>query len=156
MTPASLFTLSFTVAAPFWALMILAPAWSVTGRVARSPLIVLPAVAVNLVLMVPLLADFWPVVTQPSLSGLQDLVANPQALAALWAQIIAWDLFVGRWMYLDSRELGVHPLLMAPIMVFTILLSPLAVPLYLLLRLPYRIKSGAADTPDRPVPRTMA
>lgn len=156
MTPSTLFTLSFTVAAPFWALMILLPAWSFTARVARSPLIVLPAVAVNLVLMVPLLADFWPVVTQPSLSGLQDLVANPQALAALWAQIIAWDLFVGRWMYLDSRELGVHPLLMAPVMVFTILLSPLAVPLYLLLRLPYRIKSGAADTPDRPLPRTMA
>lgn len=134
----NLFDLSFYVAAPFWALMILAPTWSVTRRVAASPLIVLPAVAVNLVLMLPLFADFWPVVTRPSLEGLQRLVANPDALAALWAQIIAWDLFVGRWMYLDSRERGVHPLVMAPMLVFTVLLSPIALPVYFLVRLTAR------------------
>lgn len=143
----TLFDLSFYVAAPFWALMILAPTWSLTRRVSASPLIVLPAVAVNLVLLLPLLADFWPVVTRPSLEGLQRLATNPDALAALWAQIIAWDLFVGRWMYLDSRERGLHPLVMAPMLVFTILLSPIAVPLYLLLRLTGR----RAETPHQTI-----
>jgi hypothetical protein len=130
-----LFDLSFYVAAPFWALMILAPTWRVTRRVAGSPLMVLPAVAVTLVLLVPLLADFWPVVTRPSLGGLRDLVADPRALAALWAQIIAWDLFLGRWIYLDSRERKVHPLLMGPVLVLTVLLSPIGLPAYLLIRL---------------------
>ncbi|MFI6786231.1 ABA4-like family protein [Nonomuraea sp. NPDC050383] len=137
MSTATLFDLSFYAAAPFWALMILAPAWSLTRRVAASPLIVLPALAVNLVLLVPVLGAVWPVVTRPSLAGLTALVATPEVLAALWAQIIAWDLFLGRWIYLDSRERGVHPLLMAPVMILTILLSPIGLPVYLLLRLPF-------------------
>ncbi|GAA2281184.1 ABA4-like family protein [Nonomuraea roseoviolacea subsp. roseoviolacea] len=155
MSTATLFDLSFYAAAPFWALMILAPTWSVTRRVAASPLIVLPALAVNLVLLAPVLGLVWPVVTRPSLAGLTALVATPGALAALWAQIIAWDLFLGRWIYLDSRERGVHPLLMAPVMVLTILLSPLGLPVYLLLRLAYR--GNNSDTPSAsPVIRTMA
>jgi hypothetical protein len=144
-----LFDLSFYVAAPFWALMILAPSWRVTRLIAGSPLIVLPAVAVNLVLLVPLFADFWPVVTQPSLEGLQELATRPEALAALWAQIIAWDLFVGRWMYLDSRDRSIHPLVMAPVLVFTILLSPIGLPVYLLLRsVLAQIPVRQALTPD--------
>ncbi len=131
----TLFQLSFVAAAPFWALMIVAPTWSRTRRIAGSPLIVLPSLAVCLILLVPLLPDFWPVVTRPTLAGLAALAADREALAALWAQIIAWDLLVGRWMYLDSREQGVHPLLMAPILVFTILLSPLALPVYMAIRI---------------------
>ncbi|MFI6388361.1 ABA4-like family protein [Nonomuraea sp. NPDC050540] len=150
----TLFTLSFVAAAPFWALMIVAPAWRVTRAVAASPLIVLPAVAVNLVLLLPLLGAFWPVVTRPTLAGLQALVASPEALAALWAQIIAWDLFVGRWIYLDSRERGLHPLLMAPVLFLTILLSPIALPLYLGLRLTTR-NYGVAGAPRGDKARTM-
>ncbi|MEV0228891.1 ABA4-like family protein [Nonomuraea sp. NPDC050786] len=138
-----LFDLSFYVAAPFWALMILAPTWRLTRLIAGSPLIVLPAVAVELVLLVPLFGEFWPVVTRPSLEGLQELVTRPEALTALWAQIIAWDLFLGRWMYLDSRERSIHPLVMAPTLIFTILLSPIALPIYLVIRLPYRRNTGA-------------
>jgi hypothetical protein len=146
---AFLFDLSFYVAAPFWALMILAPGWRVTRAIAGSPLIVLPAVAVNLILMVPLFAEFWPVVTQPSLEGLVGLATRPEALAALWAQIIAWDLFVGRWMYLDSREKNVHPLVMAPMLLATILLSPIALPAYLLLRVIIaQIPARQALTPE--------
>ncbi|MEV0149618.1 MULTISPECIES: ABA4-like family protein [unclassified Nonomuraea] len=155
MSTAALFDLSFYAAAPFWALMILAPAWSLTRKVAASPLIVLPALAVNLVLVLPVLGAVWPVVTRPSLAGLTALVATPEALAALWAQIIAWDLFLGRWIYLDSRERGVHPLLMAPVMILTILLSPIGLPAYLLLRLPFR--GNRSETPSTgPVIRTMA
>ncbi|TDD39303.1 DUF4281 domain-containing protein [Nonomuraea terrae] len=132
---AFLFDLGFYVAAPFWALMILAPTWRVTRRVITSPLIVLPAVAVTLALLVPRLGAVWPVVSRPSLEGLETLTSDPGALAALWAQIIAWDLFLGRWIYLDSRERNVHPLLMAPLLVLTILLSPIALPIYLLVRL---------------------
>ncbi|WP_109530873.1 ABA4-like family protein [Nocardia aurea] len=156
MSTETLFDLSFYLAFPFWALMILAPTWSVSRRVAASPLIVLPSLAVNLVLMLPLIADFWPVVTSPSLAGLRALVGSPPALAALWAQIIAWDLFLGRWIYLDSRERGVHPLLMAPVMVLTILLSPIGLPVYLLLRLAYRENSGAESASREAQGRTMA
>ena len=46
MDPRLLFTLTFPLAAPFWALMILAPGWSVTRRVIGSPLIAVPPVLV--------------------------------------------------------------------------------------------------------------
>lgn len=131
----TLFQLSFLAAAPFWALMILAPGWRVTRRIAGSPLIVLAPLAVCLVVLVPIIGDVWPVVTQPTLAGLRGLLADPEAVTALWAQVIAWDLFVGRWMYLDSREREVHSLVMAPVLVFTILLSPIGLPIYFVVRL---------------------
>jgi hypothetical protein len=37
-------------------------------------------------------------------------------------------------MYLDSRERRLHPLLMSPLLVLTVLLSPIGFPLYLALR----------------------
>ena len=130
----TLFDLAFSVAAPFWALMILTPTWSWTKRIVSSPWIVAPTLVVWVILAVPLFPRLWAAVTGPSLPVLQALVTDPGAVALLWAQIIAWDLFIGRWIYLDSRERGVHPLIMAPILVFTILLSPIGLPLYLALR----------------------
>ncbi|GAA4040912.1 ABA4-like family protein [Nonomuraea soli] len=156
MSTATLFQLAFYVAAPFWALMIVAPGWRVTRAVMATPYIVLPTVAVEIVLLVPILPEFWTAVSNPTLEGVQRLVSDPEALTALWAQILAWDLFLGRWIYLDSRELGINPFLMAPLLIFTILLSPLALPLYLLVRLPYLRKRPPSATPVRPVGRSMA
>jgi ABA4-like protein len=48
--------------------------------------------------------------------------------------MIAFDLFVGRWSWLDSRERGVPALVMAPVLLFTILLGPLGLLVYLALR----------------------
>jgi Domain of unknown function (DUF4281) len=42
----ALCTLTFAVAAPFWALMILLPRWSWTARIIGSPLIVLPPLVI--------------------------------------------------------------------------------------------------------------
>jgi ABA4-like protein len=130
----TLFDLAFYLAAPFWALMILAPTWSWTRRIASSAWIVAPTLVVWAILAVPLFGPLWAAVTQPSLPVLDALVADERAVALLWAQIIAWDLFIGRWMYLDSRERRVHPVLMAPILVLTILLSPIGLPIYLVVR----------------------
>lgn len=137
-----LFQLSFLCTVPFWGLMILTPTWDVTERVAGSPLIVLPALAVCLVLYAPVIGPLWTLVLGPTLEGLRELVARPEALAGMWAQIIAWDLLVGRWIYLDSRSRRIHPLLMAPVLVFTVLLSPLALPVYLGLRQLFPVPTG--------------
>ena len=125
------FDLSFYVAAPFWLLMIAAPHWAWTRRIISAPLIVLPVLVVWLVLAVPVFPDLVALVVRPELDGLVEFVRDDGALAALWAQIIAWDLFIGRWMYLDSRERDVHPLVMGPLLVVTVLLSPIGLPVYL-------------------------
>ncbi|MFI8977938.1 ABA4-like family protein [Nocardia asteroides] len=130
----TLFDLSFFVTVPFWALIILAPAWRWTRVIIGSPWITLVPLVVWAIVAVPVLGALWALVTQPSLAAITDAVADPAMLTALWAQIIAWDLFLGRWIYLDSRARGIHPLVMGPLQVGTILLSPVAFPIYLVLR----------------------
>lgn len=128
------FTLVFVAAAPFWALMIFAPAWSWTRRIMSTPWSVTPPLVFWFVFALPNFADLLPAVAKPTLAAWQELVTDPAAMTAVWAQVIAWDLFVGRWMYQDSRSRGIHPLVMGPLLVLAILFSPIAVPLYLLLR----------------------
>ena len=130
MSPELLFAWTFPVAAPFWALMILAPSWSVTRRVIGSPLIVLPAALIYALLVLPQLGTFLPAVADPSPIGVAALLATPVGAAAGWAHFIAFDLFVGRWMYLDARERGVHPLVMTPVLLLAILLAPLGLLAY--------------------------
>lgn len=134
MSPALLFDLAFWVTVPFWVLMIFAPGWTWTRRVIGSPLIMLPTLVVYTVLAVPLLPELWAAVSAPELGGFQAFLADDGAAALIWAQIIAWDLFIGRWIYFDGRRRGVHPVLMAPVLVFTILLSPFAVLLWFVVR----------------------
>jgi len=131
---ATLFDLTFLVAAPFWALMIFAPRWSWTKRIAESYLIVLPPVVIYVVLLVPDLFEVLPLVTQPEIGPLAAYLATDTGTALVWAHMLAWDLFVGRWMYLEGRRLDVHPLVMAPVLVITILLAPVALPLFLVIR----------------------
>jgi Domain of unknown function (DUF4281) len=131
---AALFRITFLLVAPFWALMILAPTWSWTRRIAGSPLIVTPPILVYAILVLSHLSVILPAVAQPTLDGVRDLLGSPVGAAAGWAHFLAFDLFVGRWIYLDSRERGRHPLLVAPILLLTIMLGPLGLLTYLAVR----------------------
>ncbi|MFH9724861.1 abscisic acid-deficient protein Aba4 family protein [Streptomyces sp. NPDC017254] len=129
-----LFELAFFLAAPVWLLMISAPAWRFTERVAASPLTVLPLLALWAVLAAPVLPELWTAVSSPDIDTFRELAALPNGAAAIWAQIIAWDLLLGQWMYREARRLSVSPLLMAPLLLLTILLSPIGLPLFLVVR----------------------
>ena len=130
-----LFSLTFTVAAPFWALMILLPHWSWTRRIIGSPLIVVPPLLIYAVLVLGSLTEVLPAVASPTLDGVRDLLGTADGAAAGWAHMIAFDLFVGRWAYLDSRDRGIPALVMAPVLLLTILLGPIGLLVYLLVRL---------------------
>ncbi|SCF06324.1 protein of unknown function (DUF4281) [Micromonospora viridifaciens] len=131
---AALFTLTFAVAAPFWALMILLPRWVWTARIIQSPLIVLPGLVIYAILIIPALGDVLPAVLSPALDGVRELLGTATGAAAAWAHMIAFDLFAGRWAWLDSRDRGVPALAMAPVLVLMILLGPLGLAAYLALR----------------------
>jgi hypothetical protein len=134
MDPQLLFALAFPLALPFWALMILAPSWSVTRRVIASPLIVVPPLLVYALAVLPALGVVLPAVASPTLAGVAGLLATPLGAAAGWAHFIGFDLFVGRWIYLDARERGVPHLITAPVLVLTILLGPLGMLAHLVVR----------------------
>lgn len=145
MNPPLLFALSFPLAAPFWALMMLAPGWSVTRRVVASPLIVVPPLLVYAVAVLPALSEVLPAVASPTLTGVAALLGTPLGAAAGWAHFIAFDLFVGRWIHLDARERGLPHVVTAPVLVLTILLGPLGMLAHLVARA-VRQRSAAGAT----------
>ena len=139
----ALFGLTFAVAAPFWALMILLPGWSWTRRIIASPLIVLPVVVIYAVLVIPAFGEVLPAVVNPTLGGVRELLGTANGAAAAWAHMLAFDLFVGRWSWLDSRTRGIPALIMSPVLLLTILLGPLGLLVYLLVRARYPAAQSA-------------
>jgi hypothetical protein len=129
-----LFQLGFYLAAPFWVLMIVVPRWGWTKRIVGSPLIAAPVAVLYTVIALPRLGDLLPLVTGPTLGGLQEAMADGASATLVWAHIIAFDLFVGRWMYLEANRLGIHPLVMAPVLVVTILFAPIGFLVFLGIR----------------------
>ncbi|MEU0405925.1 ABA4-like family protein [Streptomyces sp. NPDC006197] len=129
-----LFELTFFLAAPVWLLMIFAPRWRGTERLAASPLTVLPLLVLWAVFAAPVLPELWAAVSSPDIDTFRALTALANGAGALWAQVIAWDLLLGQWMYREARRLAIPPLLMAPLLLLTILLSPVGLPLFLIVR----------------------
>ncbi|MEV5160627.1 ABA4-like family protein [Streptomyces sp. NPDC053728] len=114
--------------------MIFAPGLRVTARVAASPLTVLPLLLLWAVMAAPVFPELWAAVSSPDLDGFRDLTSLANGAGAVWAQVIAWDLLLGQWMFLESRRLGLSPLVTGPLLVLTILLSPLGLVVLLVLR----------------------
>ncbi|MEU0806990.1 ABA4-like family protein [Streptomyces sp. NPDC005970] len=129
-----LFELSFWLAAPVWLLMIFAPGWSATARIAGSPLTVVPVLLVYLALAIPVFPELWTAVSRPDIDVFRELTALADGAGAVWVQVIAWDLLIGQWMYREARRLGISALLMGPLLAFTILLSPFGLLVFLGLR----------------------
>jgi ABA4-like protein len=129
-----LFDITFFLAVPFWLLMIFAPTWGVTAKVVATPWIAALPLVVYFLIAFPHFGQLWEVVSVPNLGTLADFMGEPYGAAAIWAQIISFDLFIGRWIHLESRRLGLHPLVVGPILVLTIFLSPFALVLFLAVR----------------------
>lgn len=130
----TLFEITFWLAAPVWLLLIFAPAWAPTARLAASPWTVAPVLVIYFVMALPVFPELWAAVRAPDIDVFRDLALKANGAGAIWAQIIAWDLLIGQWMFLEARRLSIHPLVMGPLLVLTILLSPFALPVFLFLR----------------------
>ncbi len=131
---AVLFRLSNLLVLPIWGLMILLPRWRWTQRIMRSPWVSAAPALLYVALVVPRLGTIWPAVTKPTLAGIAPLLGSPEGATIAWVHFLAFDLFIGRWIYLDSRERRVSALLMAPILFFTLMLGPLGFLTYLMVR----------------------
>jgi len=129
-----LFRLSNLLVLPFWAFMILLPRWRWTARLLRSPLVILAPAALYAALVFPRLAEIWPAVSQPTLAGVTALLGTPVGATIAWLHFLAFDLFVGRWIYLDSRGRGVSAWFMAPVLFLTLMLGPVGFLSYLAIR----------------------
>jgi len=129
-----IFSLSGLLTLPFWFLMIFLPKWKVTNRIIASVLIVLPAALLYLGLVLPRIQTILPAVLMPELAEIGRLLATPDGTTIAWAHFLAFDLFVGRWAYLESRERNLSVWLMGPVLFFVLMLGPIGLLLYLAVR----------------------
>ncbi len=129
-----IFSFSGLIVLPFWALMILAPGWNGTRRVIRSPLIALPPALLYAALVLPGIRETLPVVMNPTLEEIARLLGQPEGATVAWIHFLAFDLFVGRWVYLDARERGMPVLVSSPVLFFVLMLGPLGFAAHMLAR----------------------
>jgi hypothetical protein len=132
MDPALLFDICNAAVMPFWALMIFAPGWVWTQRLVHSALIpaLLGSVYVSLMFTSspPEGAGFG------SLEAVTALFAQPEVVLGGWVHYLVFDLFVGAWEARDAQRRGLHPALVAPCLILTLMLGPAGLLAYLALR----------------------
>jgi len=136
------FSLSSALVMPFWFLMILFPHWRWTNRVMQSLLILVPIALLYALLVLPRFAYIFIEVANPTLSGISALLGTPDGATIAWVHFLAFDLFVGRWVYLNSRKNSISAWIMAPVLFFCLMLGPIGLLLYLSVRLAYNRKRG--------------
>lgn len=133
--PELFFILGNLAIVPFWALMILAPHWRWTGRVMASlwPVIVL-AVLYVLALLSTAFVDAGTTPLTLDVQGIAYLLGSPPGAATAWLHLLAFDLFVGRWIYLDNRPHSLPVWMVSITLFFVFLTGPFGLLLYLTLR----------------------
>jgi Domain of unknown function (DUF4281) len=127
----TIFSLSSLTSIPFWLLMILAPRWTWTRKTLGSPFVILPAAMLYIALVFPNIASSFPTLANPKLETVQTLLGSSTGATITWVHFLGFDLFVGRWAYLDSLERNLHPILMVPILFLILMFGPLGFALYL-------------------------
>jgi hypothetical protein len=130
----TIFSLANLYVLPFWLLMILAPHWSWTKKFVNPLWLVIPLMATYAFMVVPGLPLLLGSLANPALSGIATLLGSPEGATIGWIHFLAFDLFVGRWVYLDSREKNITAWLVSPILFFVFMLGPLGLLLYLAAR----------------------
>ena len=130
----TVFDLSGLLVLPVWFLMIALPRWRWTERLVATPLVAAAPAILYLVLVAPRLAEVFPIVLSPSLDRVAELLGSPAGATIAWAHFLAFDLFVGRWIYLDARERKLPAPVTSPLLVLTILLAPIGLAGYLAAR----------------------
>jgi len=118
---------------PFWLLLVAAPRWRWTRRLVHSPVVLL--------LLVPIYAYMLfgyapaPEGTQiTTLYGVMIGFSAPQIVVAGWIHYLIFDLFVGAWEACDAQRRGIPHLLLVPCLIVTLMIGPVGLLLYVLLR----------------------
>ena len=135
MTYDLLFSLVNLSVMPAWALLILAPKWSVTEKLVHSmfyPLL-LGVVYIGGMAMAAMGhgaegGGFT------SIEGVRTLFSTDVGMVIGWTHFLVFDLFIGAWEARDARRVGFNHWLLIPCLLLTFGLGPIGLFLYLVLR----------------------
>jgi hypothetical protein len=74
-------------------------------------------------------------------------LGSPAGATIAWVHFLAFDLFVGRWIYLDSQDRRISAWLMAPVLFLTLMLGPAGFLFYLVVRSVGAVSPVSAKAP---------
>lgn len=141
MAAEQLFSICNAIVLPGWLLLVVAPRWRWTQRIAAS-ILPLTLAAVYLILLISYFhkgsGGFG------SLADVSKLFANPYLLLAGWIHYLAFDLFTGSWMVRDSERLRIAHAYVVPCLLLTFLFGPVGLLTWFLIRTSLRGRSALA------------
>ncbi|HQY91247.1 MAG: ABA4-like family protein [Caldilinea sp.] len=130
----TLFLISNLLVMPFWGLMIFLPRWRGTERIMASLWPVAVTALLYTVLVLPNVPALLPALSNPDLATIAALLGAPAGATVAWVHFLAFDLFVGRWVYWDGRRTGLRAWVTSLILFFVLMVGPLGLVLYLAAR----------------------
>lgn len=71
-----------------------------------------------------------------TIEGVRSIFASDVGVVIGWTHYLAFDLFVGLWIARDADNKSVHRLIQIPVLFFTLMLGPLGLALWLIIREP--------------------
>lgn len=83
-----------------------------------------------------------------SLAGVQQTLSSPGGATIGWIHYLAFDLFVGIWVARNADKYGFARWIQIPILLFTFILGPIGLVLYLMLRFTRHNKVADAVIPE--------
>ena len=125
-----LFSICNSAVIPFWLLLMVAPKWSWTHRLVHSALVpvLLGGVYIGLFATGPPAAEG---ASFGSLEGVMLFFQSPHGVLVGWVHYLVFDLFVGAWESRDACRLGIHPAVVAPCLILTLMLGSAGLVAYL-------------------------
>ncbi len=132
MDPDVLFQIATAACVPPWLLLIAAPRWRFTQRMA--------GLAMPLLFSLAYLGVFLHEFHRSSASGItldsvMLLFSSPWVALGGWIHYLAFDLFIGAWEARDARRLAVPHLQVVPFLLLTLMFGPAGLACYLIFRL---------------------
>ena len=130
---------------PFWILLAVAPGWVWTQRLVHSALVPLLLGAVYLFSIAAGMGDPPEGASFFSLAGVMLFFSQPYGALAGWIHYLAFDLFVGAWEARDAARRGISHWALLPCLALTLMLGPIGLALYLILRLALKREPGLEE-----------
>lgn len=133
MNNTTLFTLASNITIIGWLLLIFGQKWKFTRVLVQYALvsILLSLIYVWLIFNNQGTFSFSDFGT---LDGVTSLFSNEYIALAGWVHYLAFDLWIGSWVVGDAKRRGINHWYLLPCLVFTFMLGPIGLLMYLLLR----------------------
>ncbi len=116
---------------PAWLVLLLFPKNSITSRLVHSGAW---SAALSILYTILLSFSFGGDGGMDSLENLKISFQRDEIMLLGWVHYLAFDLFIGAWISRDANRLGLHHLMVAPVLILTLFAGPVGLLSYLVIK----------------------